>query len=228
MIMRHPRALLVILAAIGLLAAPSVAMASGGSPRPVPTGPPALSSVSLSLTDVVSGTPVTGTVTLTSPAATGGLSVALTSDDPVAATVPATVNVAAGSTRATFPVTTLPVTNTQSTLIIGSAGTVTTYAILTVYTPGTFSTGSIAIVPGGNGNGKITSQPAGISCTVGASVGGVCSAFFPVGTIVRLTATPAAGSSFQGWRGLPGCGDPSKITVARNTTIYCQPGFALK
>jgi hypothetical protein len=45
---------------------------------------------------------------------------------------------------------------------------------------------------------------------------------------VRLDARPASGSSFVGWRGLPGCGDPSKITVARGTTINCQPGFSLK
>ncbi|MEO7059081.1 MAG: hypothetical protein ABI083_05140 [Lapillicoccus sp.] len=170
--MRRTRVLLVTLAAIGLLTAPSVALASGGNPPPVSTGPPALSSVSLNLTDVMGGTPVTGTVTLTSPAKTGGLTVATSSDGPVAATVPASVTVAAGSTKATFPVATVPVTNTQSSLIIGSAGTVTTYAILTVSTPSAFSTGSIAIVPGGNGNGRITSQPAGINCTVGASVGG--------------------------------------------------------
>ncbi|MEO7059589.1 MAG: hypothetical protein ABI083_07720 [Lapillicoccus sp.] len=48
-----------------------------------------------------------------------------------------------------------------------------------------------------------------------------------MGTIVRLTARAAAGSSFQGWRGLPGCGDPSRITVPRTTTIYCQPAFSL-
>jgi hypothetical protein len=105
---------------------------------------------------------------------------------------------------------------------------VTTYAIVTVHTQSGFSTGSVAIIPGGNGSGTITSQPAGINCTVGASVGGTCSAAFPVGTVVRLTATAASGSKFQGWRGLPGCGDPSKITVARDTTIYCQPGFTLR
>ena len=90
-------------------------------------------------------------------------------------------------------------------------------------------TGSISIIPGGNGSGVVTSQPAGINCTITSGNGsGTCTAFFPAGTVVRLDARPAAGSQFQGWRGLPGCADPSKITVFANTNIACQPGFRLK
>lgn len=215
-----------LLAAAGVLSAQSVALASGGTPTPATA--PALSTVKLNVIDVVGGTPAVGTVALTSAASAGGFTVALSSDDPVAATVPASVTVPAGATSAGFPVTTFPVGNTRSALIIGSAGVVTTYAIITVHTAASFSNGTVAIIPGGNGSGTITSQPAGINCTVGATVGGACSASYPAGTVVRLTAKAAAGSTFQGWRGLPGCGDPSKITVARGTTIYCQPGFALK
>ncbi|MCW2635533.1 MAG: hypothetical protein JWQ99_1900 [Blastococcus sp.] len=226
--MRSTRILVAVLAVVGMLGAPSTALASGGAPKPTQPSPPALSSVTLDAIDVVGGTPVVGTVTLTSPAATGGLSVALSSDNPAAATVRSGVTVPAGSKSATFPVATATVPNIQSALVIGSAGAVTTYAILTVHTQSAFSTGSVGIIPGGTGNGTITSQPAGIDCTIGSSVSGVCSAFFPVGTVVRLTATASPGSKFQGWRGLPGCGDPSTITVARATTIYCQPGFTLK
>lgn len=91
-------------------------------------------------------------------------------------------------------------------------------------------TGSISIVPGGNGNGTIVSTPAGINCVINPSTGGsgTCWSFFPAGTVVRLDAKPAANSKFLGWRGLPGCSDPSKITVVANTTIYCQPAFALR
>lgn len=226
--MRSIRVLVAVLAVVGMLSAPSAALASGGKSQATPTSTPALSSVKLNATDVVGGTPVVGTVTLTAPAAAGGLSVALSSDDIVAATVPSSVTVPAGSTGATFPVTTVPVTNIQSALIIGSAGAVTTYAILTVHTQSGFSSGSVGIIRGGSGSGTITSQPAGINCTVGVNAGGTCSASFAVGTVVRLTATAGPGSKFQGWRGLPGCGDPSKIIVARDTTIYCQPGFTLK
>ena len=84
-----------------------------------------------------------------------------------------------------------------------------------------------------DGSGKFRIDRSGFTapadCTITSGNGsGSCSAFFPVGTIVRLDARPAANSSFQGWRGLPGCSDPSKIRVARGTTINCQPGFSLK
>jgi hypothetical protein len=218
----------ILLATAGVLAFPSVALASGGVPAPAATTAPSLSTVTLNPTNVVGGIAALGTVTLTAAAATGGFNVALSSDDTVAATVPASVTVPAGARSATFPVSTVRVANTQSALIIGTAGAVTTYGIITVYTQSAFLTGSIAIIPGGIGNGTITSQPAGINCTVSTSGGsGTCSASYAAGTVVRLTAKAAAGSKFQGWRGLPGCGDPSKITVARNTTINCQPSFAL-
>lgn len=80
---------------------------------------PALASVTLSQETVVGGTPVTGTVTLVSNAPSGGVVVPLVSDNTVAATVPASVTVAAGSRSASFPVTTFTVPNPQSSLIIG-------------------------------------------------------------------------------------------------------------
>lgn len=223
--MRASRVLLAaVLAAVGILASPTATL-----PNASAAVAPALASVTLSATDVVGGTPVTGTVRLTAAAAAGGLVVSLSSDDPTAASVPATVTVPAGSTSASFAITTFVLTNSHSSLIIGTAGGTTTYAILTVRPLSQFTTGSVGIIPGGIGSGKITSQPAGISCTiVGGNGSGVCSAFFPVGTVVRLSAQASAGSKFQGWRGLPGCADPARIIVARGTTISCQPGFTLK
>jgi hypothetical protein len=47
----------------------------------------------------------------------------------------------------------------------------------------------------GPGSGVVTSAPAGIAC------GSTCSASYPQGTTVALTAQPAAGSSFAGWSG---------------------------
>ncbi len=47
----------------------------------------------------------------------------------------------------------------------------------------------------GTGSGSISSSPAGIECA------GSCSASFPLGTQVTLTATPAPGSTFAGWQG---------------------------
>ena len=50
----------------------------------------------------------------------------------------------------------------------------------------------------------------------------------PDGAFVGFDARPAADTQFQGWRGLPGCGDPSKVTIVADTNINCQPGFQLK
>jgi len=109
-----------------------------------------------------------------------------------------------------------------------SDGTFTVGPTLQGCTP-SGGTGSLSIIPGGNGSGVVTSQPAGINCTITNGNGsGTCRASFPAGTVVRLDAGPAANSQFQGWRGLPGCGDPSKITIFADTNINCQPGFQLK
>jgi len=126
------------------------------------------------------------------------------------------------------------VTNAQSAVIIGTVGgdfSTEKHAVITVWDPFHFSNGSIAILPGGNGSGRVTSQPAGIDCTIVRGNGtddGPCDAFFPVGTVVKLDARPAADSNFVGWRSLPGCFDASKVRVARGTTITCQPGFFLR
>jgi hypothetical protein len=200
-------------------------------PPPAPASAPTLSTVGITPADVVGGTAATGTVTLSSAAPAGGVQVPLSSDNPAAATVPPSITVPAGATAASFTVTTNVVANPQSALIIGTAGGVTTYGIITVWTPFLFANGGIAILPGGDGSGRVTSQPAGIDCTIvgGNGVGpGACTAFFPVGTVVRLTARPAADSSFIGFRSTPGCFDASKVTIARGVTITCQPGFFLK
>jgi cysteine-rich repeat protein len=49
----------------------------------------------------------------------------------------------------------------------------------------------------GTGAGAVTSVPSGINCT-GA---GPCTASYTSGSLVQLTATPNAGSSFAGWTG---------------------------
>lgn len=51
----------------------------------------------------------------------------------------------------------------------------------------------VALALAGEGEGVVTSQPAGIRC------GGACTAEFNAGASVTLTAAPDAGSAFAGW-----------------------------
>ncbi len=64
------------------------------------------------------------------------------------------------------------------------------------------------------GAGTITSNPPGIDC------GGTCTATYISGTIVTLTATPAAGSVFGGWSGgvCSGTGI-CMLTINANTSV---------
>ena len=61
----------------------------------------------------------------------------------------------------------------------------------------TFNTTTFAltVTPAGTGSGTVSSSPAGISCP------STCSANFNSGTVVTLTETASAGSTFAGWSG---------------------------
>lgn len=73
-------------------------LVSGNAPR--------LVAVALSSGSVMGGLSTTGKVVLSSPAPAGGTSVALTSSDPAAATVPASVTVPEGAVEASFTINT--------------------------------------------------------------------------------------------------------------------------
>lgn len=79
--------------------------------------PPAVASLALSPGAVTGGTNSTATVTLSGRAPSGGAVVALSSSNSTAATVPATVTVAANSITATFVVTSIAVAAPSSSLI---------------------------------------------------------------------------------------------------------------
>lgn len=89
--------------------------------------PVVVQSIDIAPTSVFNGDSPTGTVTLTSAAPAGGISVTLSSSDTTSATVPATLSFAAGATKNTFPVTTLevtaPVTVTVTASLNGSSQT---------------------------------------------------------------------------------------------------------
>jgi len=69
------------------------------------------------------------------------------------------------------------------------------------------NTVALTVALGGTATGRITSEPSGIDCGV------ACVANYPPGTLVTLTAAPAAGAGFTGWSGacggaLPTCPVP--------------------
>ena len=65
------------------------------------------------------------------------------------------------------------------------------------------------------GNGTVTSAPAGIDCT-----STTCSATFPAGSTIILTATPATGATFFSWSaGCTPSGNQCTLTLNNNTTI---------
>jgi hypothetical protein len=67
----------------------------------------------------------------------------------------------------------------------------------------------------GTGNGTVTSNPAGINC------GSDCSESYTSGSVVALSAVPAAGSTFSGWSG-NGC---STGAVTMNGSRSCTAVF---
>ena len=72
---------------------------------------------------------------------------------------------------------------------------------------------ALAVVRAGTGTGTVSSTPEGIGC------GTDCSESYGVGTAVTLTATPASGSTFQGWSG--GCSGKGgcTLTLTANTVV---------
>jgi hypothetical protein len=75
----------------------------------------------------------------------------------------------------------------------------------------TFAAGpqQLSVTIEGGGSGTVTSVPDGINCTVGT-----CTATYPLGTPVTLTATPDPGSTFGGWIGCTDLGtDPLSCPV---------------
>jgi phospholipase C len=69
------------------------------------------------------------------------------------------------------------------------------------------------------GNGTVTSSPAGISC------GSQCTASFNIGTQVTLTATAASNSTFAGWSGGGCSGTGSTCVVTMNASQQVTATF---
>lgn len=79
----------------------------------------------------------------------------------------------------------------------------------------------LAVISTGSGSGNITSSPAGIDCSP------TCLAMMQRGATVTLTATPATGSTFNGWNG--GCqASTSTCTVSLERSQLVTARFMKK
>src|SRR5262249_24178656 len=138
------------------------------------------------------------------PVTVGGIGgrVTWTSSDPTVATIDEN-GVATGR-------------NPGSTTITATSGGQSGSTTLTVVS-GTAVRSSITVIREGTHNGSVTSSPPGTNC------GAPCSASFDNGTPVPLTATPATGSTFAGWRG-GGCSGTGActVTLTTNTTVFAR------
>jgi hypothetical protein len=72
----------------------------------------------------------------------------------------------------------------------------------------------------GNGMGTVTSMPTGANCT------SPCTPLFAQGTVVTLTATPNANSTFVGWGGA--CSDAGSCVVTMSADMIVSANFMLK
>jgi hypothetical protein len=67
------------------------------------------------------------------------------------------------------------------------------------------------------GSGKVTSNPPGIDCGLGSFT---CEAMYENGTVVTLTATPAAGARFDHWQnGCKGTSPSCAVTMNNNKQV---------
>lgn len=79
---------------------------------------------------------------------------------------------------------------------------------------------ALSVTVRGSAAGTVTSSPAGISCAPS------CSASFPAGTLVTLTAAPGTRASFKGWSG--GCsGTTTACTVTLNGARSVTATFSM-
>ena len=79
---------------------------------------------------------------------------------------------------------------------------------------------TLTVSKSGTGTGGVTSSPAGIDC------GSTCSASFPSGTSITLTAAADAGSTFTGWSG-GGCSGTGTCTLTLNSNTSVTAAFSV-
>jgi hypothetical protein len=167
-------------------------------------------SVQMTPNPVTGGHSVTGTVTLTLPAPTGGAVVTLSSSSAVAV-VPASVTVAPGATTATFSVTTQVVTGPASATITSAYGGVSTTATLSVVVdnipPVVTITAPAANTAYLEGTGQIT-----VTATVTDAESGVAGVFATIDTTNHPMTAPTGSSTYSATFAAPFVDGTSPVT----------------
>jgi hypothetical protein len=164
-----------------------------GTPPPSAT----LSSFTVNPTSVTGGNPSTGTVTLAAAAPAGGSVVSLTSNLPNAASVPASVTVAAGATSASFTITTFP-SGATTVQLSATLGNTTLFASLGVNPPPPNppppQAATLTVTASGRSGERVLSSPAGINVAVGSSG----SSSFATGTSITLSVSNGRDAIWSG------------------------------
>jgi hypothetical protein len=91
-------------------------------------------------------------------------------------------------------------------------------SVTATFTENTFP---LTISETGNGSGQVTSNPAGINCSASSNQ---CSFTYNSGTVVKLTASASAGSTFAGWSG-GGCSGTASCSVTMSAAMNVTANF---
>jgi len=194
-----------------------------------------LSSLSLDAASAAAGTSATGTVILSAAATAGGATIALSSSNPAVVSVPASVTVPAGSTSATFPVSTgaatAPTTVTITALYAGQVkGTVVNVVLATL---SSLSLNPASVAAGSMSTGTVTlgvpAPPGGVLVTLSSSntavaavlpsvtvAAGATSANFSVSTTACTAGSATLSGAYGGASrsaGLTVTSNPDNVTV---------------
>ncbi len=172
--------------------------------------PQAPASLTLSPTSVTAGTSSTGTVTLATPASSD-TTIALSSGIPGIASVPASVVVPAGSTSATFSISTFAISTGTTVTLSASAGGVTTSADLTVLPAAGASLSSVTVSPASIQGGTAVTGTA--TLTAPAPSGGA---------LVTLSSNSAVASVASGIT-IPAGSSSATFTVTTAATSSSTP-----
>ena len=86
---------------------------------------------------------------------------------------------------------------------------------------GAATSGALTVSKTGAGTGTVASSPAGIDC------GAACAANFALSSVVALTASPAAGSTFVGWSGACTGTGACNVTMDAAKSVTAEFGLAV-